>query len=85
MGEEETSTERGRTLQAEGERLGKSVADIRGPCSLLSLGFVTEKRERQQQPQQKSPRCKTHGPGLTRVRLRQRGLSGNAHGGNQIK
>lgn len=45
MGEEETRAERGRTLRAEGERLGKWVVEIRGPCSLLSLGFVTEKGE----------------------------------------
>lgn len=45
VGEEETRAERGRTQRAEGERLGKSVAEIRGPCSLLSPGFVTEKGE----------------------------------------
>lgn len=43
LGEEETGTVKGQKLRAEGEHLGKSVAEIRGPCSLLSLVFVTEK------------------------------------------
>lgn len=34
---------RGQKLQAEGEHLGKSVAEIKGPCSLLSLVFCNKK------------------------------------------
>ena len=60
--------------------MGKLVAEIRGPCSLLSLVFVTEKGETAA-AKTEIPRYRKHGPRLTRVRLCQRGLSRYAQGG----
>lgn len=55
--------------RAEGEHLGTSVAEIRDPCSLLPVVFVTEQRVDSSRQDRNPPGIKKHGPRLTRVRL----------------
>lgn len=48
--------------------MGTSVAEIRDPCSLLPVVFVTEQRGDGSREVRNPPGIKKHGPRLTRVR-----------------